>query len=102
MKKFISILLGLLPFALMAEKEKVAPVDSEPSEKKEQIIEAKKAVVKKTFDERLKDKVQALNEAEYKRKLENGAKEFMFGENKVLARDQENANRKARNLGYIS
>lgn len=109
MKKLLSLILGLFPIALMAGKQNSEPIkanDPEPSyltfqEKIEPIVEAKKTVVKKTFDERLKDKVVAMNVAEEQRKLERGAKEFMYGGKTIIARDEKNALRKAKNLGLI-
>ena len=106
MKKIISLFAALLSLpALKAETKELAIADETPKFIAQPVLIENKPEVKpqprKSFDERLKDKVQHLREAEIDRKLKNGAKEFFYGENKVIARDKKNADRKARNLGYI-
>ncbi len=105
MKKIISLFAAILSLFAIG-KSQAAPVETREPEnilpKEEPKQEVKQSnIPRKTFDERLKDKVKFLNEAEIQRKLANGAKEFDFDGQTVIARDYKNAERKAKNLGLI-
>jgi hypothetical protein len=57
---------------------------------------------KKELEERIKRKEQRNEQRKLKNlKEKQGLKEFFYGENIVYARNQKNADRKARNKGYI-
>ena len=44
---------------------------------------------------------EKLREAEIARNLKRGLKEFIYGQGSIWARDQKNADRKAKNNGWI-
>jgi hypothetical protein len=47
------------------------------------------------------DRKRRLNIAETERNEKNGLKKFFYGENSLWARDQKNADRKAKNKNWI-
>ena len=79
-----SHMLGLMAFAMMemGSQSRNRTREYEPME---------------TDDERKLRLVQA----EIKRHKANGLKEFVYGENSLYARDQKNADRKARNRHWL-
>lgn len=103
MKKIISLFAAILSLFAIG-KAQAAPVETKEPEnilpKEEPKQEVKQSTLpRKTFDERLTEKVQHLRKAEIDRKLKNGAQEFTIGGKVFIARDLKNAIRKAKNAG---